>query len=156
MRAILAAALFVVLALPAEAAGTPRAAVELHVSSSAVDPAEIPRFTLVNTGDLGLAYGTPYRLERWKTEGWRWINRRQGWRAPLLGLSPGKTSRPEPIAIVRPNPAFERCPRSEPCCVRVVLRPGLYRVTKGFSSPLENITARDSFRIIEKPTGTAE
>ena len=143
------------LALPADA-GVSTAAVELRVYPGAVDPAEIPHFLLVNTGEVGLTYGTSYKLERRTTDGWRWINRRQGWRAPLLALMPGETTRPEAIGIVRPNAEFQRCPRSEPCCIRVVLRPGRYRVTKSFDSAVGTLTARGTFRVVDRPTGIAE
>jgi hypothetical protein len=155
MRWILVPAAAFLLALPADARAS-SAAVELRVYPGAVEPAEIPHFLLVNTGDVGVAYGTPYKLERWTNGSWRWINRRQGWRAPLLGLAPGKTSRPEPIVISRPNPEFERCPQSQPCCIRVLLRPGLYRVTKSFDSAVGTLTAGARFRVVDRPTGIVE
>jgi hypothetical protein len=152
------AALLLVMAPTAAAArsGPLRVGAELRIHPTAVDVAETAWFTLENTGDVGLAHSASYKLERWTAGGWRLINRRQGWPALLLGLAPGETSRPEPIGIVRLNPAFERCPRSEPCCVRVVLRPGLYRVTKSFDSAVGMLTARGTFRVVDRPTGTAE
>lgn len=156
MRSILVVALVFVFVLPAAANGARRAAVELRVYPAAADPVETPRMVLVNTGDVSLTYGTAYKLERNARGGWRWINRRQAWRLPLLGLGPGQSSRPERIGVWRANPQFERCPRSEPCCIRVVLQPGLYRITRYFSSAAGNLRARGTFRVLEKPTGTAE
>jgi hypothetical protein len=75
---------------------------------------------------------------------------------PLLGLAPGRTSRPEPIGIWQTNPAYEHCPRSQPCCVRIILRPGLYRISKGFDSTAGSVTAHGTFRVIDKPTGATE
>lgn len=156
MRSILVAVPLFLLALPAAVDAAPRAAVELSVYPAAVDPVETPRAILTNTGDVLLAYGTPFKLERRTSHGWRWINRRQAWSMPRLFLEPGWSSRPERIGVWRKNPDFEQCPRSEPCCVRVVLRPGLYRVTKFLSSAAGNLTARGTFRVLEKPTGAAE
>jgi hypothetical protein len=152
---LLLAALVLATASTASAARSV-AGVELRVYPAAVDFAETPHLVLVNTGDVVLEYGTPYKLERRTSHGWRWINRRQAWTMPLLFLEPGETSRPEPIAIYRVNPKA-RCPDSlEPCCLRVPLRPALYRVTKGFTFGARHLTARATFRVLDKPTGTAE
>jgi hypothetical protein len=156
VKAILVLAVLVLAIAPAARAARSVAGVELRVYPAAGDVAETPRFVVVNTGDVTLGYGTPYKLERRRNDSWRWINRRQAWTLPLLSLEPGEVSRPEPIGIWRPNPNFERCPRSGPCCLRVVLRPGLYRVTKGFTFGARHVTARATFRVLDKPTGTAE
>jgi hypothetical protein len=156
VKVILVLAALVLATAPAAAAARSAAGAELRVYPTAVDVADTPRFVLANTGAVSLSYGTPYKLERRTSDGWRWINRRQAWTLPLLSLAPGETSRPGPIAVYRVNPKA-RCPHSsEPCCLRVPLRPGLYRVTKGFSSGARQLIARATFRVFDKPTGTAE
>ena len=156
MKPILLLAALVLATASTASAARSVAGVELRVYPAAVDFTETPRLVLVNTGNVTLGYGTPYKLERRMSDRWRWINRRQAWTMPLLFLEPGETSRPEPIAIYRVNPKA-RCPdSSEPCCLRVPLRAGLYRVTKGFSSGSRHLIARATFRVLDKPTGTAE
>jgi hypothetical protein len=111
--------------------GKRKARVELRVIPTVVGITQVPRAVLVNSGALTVEYSHIFKLERKTIAGWRWINRRQAWILPLLFLRPGESSRPQPIGVWRVNPQASRCPRSpEPCCLRVVLRPGLYRVTK--------------------------
>jgi hypothetical protein len=139
-----------------EAAASPRVPVELHVFPAAVDSVQAPRVVLVNTGDRSVSYGYGYKLERKTREGWRWINRRQASPLVILVLKPGKSAEPERIGIYRPNPKA-RCPHtSEPCCLRVPLRRGLYRVTKDVSLDARQLTVRATFRVLDRQTGTAE
>lgn len=124
---------------------------------AAVDTVQAPRAILVNMGDVSVVFGYGYKLERQTPAGWRWINRSQAVPLVLLFLKPGESSGPERIGIYRTNPNASRCPRSsEPCCLRVVLRPGLYRVTKGVSFGQRHLTVRTTFRVFDKRTGTAE
>lgn len=164
MKPIPVVLVLLLLALPAgrEAAasslatGKRTARVDLRVFPTAVDIAQAPRAVLVNTGEVTIEANYIFKLERKTDDGWRWINRRQGWILPLLFLEPGETSRPQRIGIWRTNPDFERCPRSEPCCIRIVLRPGLYRVTKGARVGARQLISGATFRVLDKPTGTAE
>ncbi len=138
------------------ATGKRPARVDLLVFPTGVDVGQAPRAVLINTGEVLIETNYVFRLERKTDDGWRWINRRQAWILPLLFLEPGETSRPVRIGIWRTNPDFERCPRSGPCCIRIVLRPGLYRVTKGARVGARQLIARSTFRVLDKRTGTAE
>jgi hypothetical protein len=157
-RAVLVAVLFV-LAVPPSAGAQPvqddiasaskRAArAELRVYPTVVKPSEAPRATLVNTGGVALVSGYGYKLERRSGDRWRWINRHQGVILVLLFLEPGESARPEPIGIYRPAPRRSTCPRSGCVCIPMPLRPGLYRVTKGFRVARKLLSARATFRVL--------
>jgi hypothetical protein len=163
MRGAVLAATLLVLALPASAgprpfeddsasAGKRSPEAELHVYPTVVKPGEAPRAILVNTGDRALVSGYGYTLERRTSEGWRWINRHHGVILVLLFLEPGESTRPEPIGIYRPAPRRQRCDGSGCVCLRVPLRPGLYRVTKGFGlarkPDVDWRLARATFRVL--------
>ena len=77
-----------------------------------------PEAVLVNVGDGELGHGPGFQLELRTKQGWRWVNRRQGFSLPLFYLRPGERSNPESLAVYFDEP--------DP----VPLRPGLYRVTK--------------------------
>jgi hypothetical protein len=143
MRGAVLAATLLVLAVPPSAGARPLAddsapagkgspGATLHVYPTVVKPGEAPRATLVNTGDMALVSGYGYTLERRTSAGWRWINRHQGVILVLLFLEPGESTRLEPVGIYRPAPRRQRCNGSGCVCIRMPLRPGLYRVTKGF------------------------
>ena len=125
---------------------------ELRVYPTVVKPSEAPRATLVNTGGVALVSGYGYALARRTGKGWQWIKRHQGVILVLLFLEPGESTRPEPIGIYRPAPRRPRCARSGCVCIRVPLRPGLYRVTKGFGLADKFdaawLRARATFRVL--------
>jgi len=101
--------------------GEGEAAVQMHLSRSVVIGDERPNATLVNTGDVILVHGVPFKLERRENGAWRWVNRGQAFPMPLLELRPGETSRSQPIGFFGPPGA------------RRALLPGVYRVTKAVS-----------------------
>ena len=163
MRGAVLAATLLVLAVPPSAAARPleddlapvgkrSPGAELRVYPTVVKPGEAPRATLVNTGDAALVSGYGYTLERRTSEGWRWINRHQGVILVLLFLEPGESTRPEPVGIYRPAPRRPGCRGPGCVCIRVPLRPGLYRVTKGFGPARKpdaaSLRARATFRVL--------
>jgi hypothetical protein len=137
--------------------GQRAAPVELRISPAVVEIKHMPRATLVNTGNATVQSSHIFKLERKTIAGWRWINRRQAWRLPVLFLEPGQGTHPQPIGIWRANPEVSRCPRAQrPCCIRVLLRPGLYRVTKAAELVTGRNRGRDlivraTFRVVERP-----
>jgi hypothetical protein len=136
-----------------------KASVELHVYPAVVGITQVPRAVFINTGDLLDETGYGYRLERRTMSSWRWINRGQGVPAVLVFVEPGASTRPERVGIWRVNPAA-RCQHSpEPCCIRVPLSPGLYRVTKGAvvakgAGRGDRLVARAKFRVVTGRAGT--
>jgi hypothetical protein len=70
--------------------GQRAAPVELRISPAVVEIKHMPRATLVNTGNATVQSSHIFKLERKTIAGWRWINRRQAWRLPVLFLEPGR------------------------------------------------------------------
>lgn len=91
--------------------------VEMRVSPCSAEPGAEFTYVLKNTGDAELGYGPGFKLERATQSGWRWVNRKQGFRRPLFYLAPGEASEPEAIEVYINSP--------EP----LALKPGLYRVS---------------------------
>ena len=135
------------------------ARLELRIFPGAVGVDEVPQAALVNTGEVTLEFGHPFQLERKTSTGWRWINRRQAWTLPLLFLEPGESARAQQIGVWRMSSAASRCaPGRRPCCVRVLLRPGFYRVKKGAKVVSADdrgrtLLVRATFRVNGKPAG---
>ena len=135
------------------------ARLELRVFPGAVHVNEVPRAILVNSGEATVQFGHPFQLERKTSAGWRWINRRQAWTLPLLFVEPGESSRAQEIGKWRMSPSpFPCSPGRPPCCVRVLLRPGLYRVTKGAKVVTadgrgRSLLVRATFRVNGKQAG---
>jgi hypothetical protein len=133
---------------------------ELRVYPAVVGITQVPRAVLVNTGDATVVTGYVFKLERKTIVGWEWINEGQAWPLALLFLEPGERTRTQPIGVWRVNPrASERSRSGEPCCVRVLLEPGLYRVTKGAEAAAgvgrpRQLVARATFRVVA-PTVSA-
>jgi hypothetical protein len=142
-----------------DTAGKRTARLELRVFPGAVGVNEVPRAVLVNTGDVTVEFGHPFQLERKTSAGWRWINRGQAWTLPLLFVEPGESARAQQIGLWRMSSAASRCsPGLRPCYVRVLLRPGLYRVTKGAKVVTADgggrtLLVRATFRVNGKQAG---
>jgi hypothetical protein len=96
-----------------------RMAIRLRITPCRVVVGDAPKVVLVNVGDGELGYTFGFKLERRTEQGWRWVNKRQGFLLPLFYLAAGKRSDPESLDVYfnEPKP--------------VELWPGLYRVTKG-------------------------
>jgi len=95
-----------------------RMSMRLRITPSRVAQGEAPEAVLINTGEGELGYSFGFKMERKTDDGWRWINRRQGFPLPLFYLAASERSGAESLAVYFDEP--------EP----VVFRPGLYRVTK--------------------------
>jgi hypothetical protein len=95
-----------------------RVATRLRITPCRVVVGDAPKAVLVNIGDGELGYGFGFKLDRRTDQGWRWINKRQGFPLPLFFLAPDARSDPESLAVYinQPKP--------------IELRAGLYRVTK--------------------------
>jgi hypothetical protein len=139
--------------------GKRTARLELRVFPGAVSVNEVPRAILVNSGEVTVEFGHPFQLERKTSAGWRWINRRQAWTLPLLFVEPGESSRAQQIGMWRMRSSPSRCSSGRrPCCVRVLLQPGLYRVTKGAKVVIPDgrgrtLVVRATFRVNGKQAG---
>jgi hypothetical protein len=114
------------------------ARVRMVVTPCRVEPGQAPNLVLINDGETSIAYAPPFVLERKTAQGWRWINKRQGFNMPLYGLGPGHRSRPELVALYLRTPTPIR------------LEPGTYRVTKsvglGLGRPRQ-VRLRVNFRV---------
>ena len=99
--------------------------VRIEVTPCPVPAGEAPEATLTNTGETAVGYGPPFKLEKKASNGWRWINRRQGFILPLFHLEPGATGEPQPLAVYFKSPK------------PVELKPGVYRVTKSVQLTLD-------------------
>ena len=117
-----------------------RKAVRMEISPCHATADQAASLVLTNTGKGRLGYAPGFKLERKTVDGWRWVNRKQGFNLPLFYLGAGKHSDPESLAVYIHDP--------EP----IELDPGLYRVTKGvISTPewsnLRMMTVRATFHI---------
>jgi hypothetical protein len=118
--------------------------VRIDISPCRVAPGEPPDLVLANLGAAPVGYSPGFKLEKMTGGGWRWVNRKQGFRLPLFYLKPTHQSEPEPIVVFLDEP--------QP----VQLRPGIYRATKGISlSPGKahpaTLHVRAVFRVVDSP-----
>ena len=115
--------------------------VRLRIVPCTIVSGRAPKAVLVNIGEGELGHSFGFKLERRTAEGWRWINRRQGFPLPLIYLRPDERSDPESLAVYFDEPR------------PIVLRPGLYRVAKSVDlapgtprPPTMSVTA--TFRVV--------
>ena len=89
----------------------------MRMEFDVVPPGEVPRAVIENQGPSHVTTGHPFELQRWTGTLWQVINRRQGFRLPIVSIGPGTSHRFDvQVFFTSPQP--------------VRLEPGRYRVTK--------------------------
>ena len=113
---------------PGTTATAPRPGIVLDLSTDTAAPGDKLRLTIENTTRTRFEFGVAYRLERRTDDRWRWINRDSAFILILKFVEPGGREREE----IRLPPD---------------LKPGRYRIVKGFSAGEREIEASVEFSV---------
>ena len=89
----------------------------MRMTSDVVVTGEVPRAIIDNQGPSRVTTGLAFELRHWTGTQWKLINRRQGFRAPLVSIGPG-TRHQFDVEVFFDTPTA------------LTLDPGRYRVTK--------------------------